>query len=185
MARTLRGWWRSRIAGVGRGMVRPGGAWQGLVWQDSLSWWRFRKSSWQDQAMQGLVRRGRARQGLFELVALREFSRHSQARQGNATFGPEWHGTAWQGPFGVGGGSANRYGEARHGRAVHVEVRSGLARTLSSWWHANLRLWYGRTVQGFAGQGSARSGLAWFFSGAHNEIQRQTTTRATNHTSGN
>jgi hypothetical protein len=78
--------------------------------------------------MQGLVRRGRARQGLFELVALREFSRHSQARQGNATFGPEWHGTAWQGPFGIGGGSANRQGEARLGLVGSGNARLSKAR---------------------------------------------------------
>ncbi len=80
---------------AGRGDVRRGAARQGLFELVAL-----RESFWQDQAMQGVVRRGEVGcgwvwQGLFqELVALREFSGHSQARQGNAAFGPEWHGMA-------------------------------------------------------------------------------------------
>ena len=39
---------------------------------------------------------------------------------------------------------------------------AGLGEDSLSWWrYANLRLWHGMMVQGFAGQGSARRGSAW------------------------
>ena len=89
--------------------------------------------AWRDRARRGMAGSGPARHGM-DSFKLVAVPQIVKIRRGEV-----WRGTVWPGRVGQGKDS------------------------FKSWWrYANRRLWHGMTVQGFAGQGSARSGLAWF-----------------------